>query len=238
GGPLPSSTFKMYNQLGIDFVQGYGLTETSPILTLNPTYAYKEASVGKVIPQTEMKILDPDEKDVGEIIVKGPMVMQGYYRNEEATKEIFTEDGWLKTGDVGFLDEDNYLMLTGRKKSLIVTEGGKNVFPEEIEDEFQLYDEIEQILVLGYQKNKKTKVEGIRALIFPADAYKEAVVKAHAEAAAAQVMQKRMEEIISEVNKRLVPYKRIEKVRLVNEAMEMTSTKMIKRFVVAEKYKD
>ncbi|MGM0431846.1 MAG: AMP-dependent synthetase/ligase [Spirochaetota bacterium] len=236
GGPLPSSTFRLYNQLGIDFVQGYGLTETSPILTLNPTYAYKEESVGKVLPETEMKILEPDERGVGEIIVKGPMVMKGYYRNKEATEEIFTEDGWLKTGDVGYLDHDNYLMLTGRKKSLIVTEGGKNVFPEEIEDEFQLYDEIEQILVLGYEKDKKTKVEGIRALIYPAEAYRDKVTADHSPEEAKQIMQQRMEEIIDEVNKRLTSYKRIEKVRLVDEPMEMTSTKKIKRFVVAQQY--
>ncbi len=238
GGPLPASTFKLYNQLGIDFVQGYGLTETSPILTLNPIYAYKESSVGKVIPQTELKIYQPDEQGIGEILVKGPMVMQGYYHNEEATKEIFTEDGWLRTGDVGYLDADNYLMLTGRKKSLIVTEGGKNVFPEEIEDEFQLFDEIDQILVLGYEKDPKTKVEGIRALIYPSDAYRDSVTSSSTGEKAAEIMQKRMEEIVDEVNKRLLPYKRIEKVGLVDKPMEMTSTKKIKRFKVAEEYKD
>lgn len=235
GGPLPASTFKMYNQLGIDFVQGYGLTETSPIVTLNPTFAYKEASVGKVLPQTQMKILDADEKGVGEIIISGPMVMQGYYNNKEATDEIFTEDRWLKTGDVGYLDADNYLMLTGRKKSLIVTEGGKNVFPEEIEDEFQLYDEIEQILVLGYVKDKKLKTEGIRALVYPADTYADSITESD-EQKKRELMQARFEQIIAEVNKRLVPYKRIEKVRIVDEPMEMTSTKKIKRYKVAGQY--
>ncbi len=238
GGPLPASTFKMYNELGIDFVQGYGLTETSPIVTLNPTYAYKEASVGKVIEQTQMKIIDADERGIGEIVIKGPMVMQGYYHNEEATKEIFTEDGWLKTGDVGYLDDDMYLMLTGRKKSLIVTEGGKNVFPEEIEDEFQLYDEIEQILVLGYVKDAKNKTEGIRALVYPADAYKDGLLKGHSEEETLRAMQSRMEEIIAEVNKRLMPYKRIERVRVIPEAMEMTSTKKIKRYKVAQLYQE
>ena len=130
GGPLPASTFKMFNQLGIDFVQGYGLTETSPIVALNPKEAYKEESVGKMIPGTETKILDPDENGCGEIAIKGSMVMQGYYNNDEATAEVFTEDGFFKTGDVGYLDSDNYLYLTGRAKSMIVTEGGKNVFPK------------------------------------------------------------------------------------------------------------
>ncbi len=232
GGPLPSSTFKLYNQLGIDFVQGYGLTETSPIVALNPVYAYKEISVGKVIPQTEMKIDKPDEHGIGEILIKGPMVMQGYYLNKEATDEIFTEDGWLRTGDVGYLDSENYLMLTGRMKSLIVTEGGKNVFPEEIEDLFQLYDEIEQILVIGYEKDKEQKIEGIKALFYPSDAYKESVDGDTA------VMQGRFEEIVSEVNRDLIGYKRIEKVQVVDEPMEMTSTKKIKRYLVAQLYND
>jgi long-chain acyl-CoA synthetase len=129
-------------------------------------------------------------------------------------------------------------MLTGRKKSLIVTEGGKNVFPEEIEDEFQLFDEIDQILVLGYEKDPKTKVEGIRALIYPSDAYRDSVTSSNTGEKAAEIMQKRMEEIVDEVNKRLLPYKRIEKVGLVDKPMEMTSTKKIKRFKVAEEYKD
>ena len=232
GGPLPASTFKMYNQLGIDFVQGYGLTETSPIVALNPVFAYKEISVGKVVPQTEMKILDPDDQGIGEILIKGPMVMQGYYQNKEATDEIFTEDGWLKTGDVGYLDSENYLMLTGRKKSLIVTEGGKNVFPEEIEDMFQLYDEIEQILIIGYMKDKAQKIEGIKALFYPTDAYRTSVKDDK------KVMQARFEEIVSEVNKELSSYKKIEKVMVLDEAMEMTSTKKIKRFKVAQLYND
>ncbi len=236
GGPLPASTFKMYNQLGIDFVQGYGLTEASPIVTLNPTYAYKENSVGKVLDRTDMKIIDADARGIGEIVVTGPMVMQGYYHNEEATKEVFTDDGWLKTGDVGYLDSDNYLMLTGRKKSLIVTEGGKNVFPEEIEDYFQLYDEIEQIMVLGYMKDAKSKAEGIRALIYPTEVYREGLLKDHTKQEVSRIMQNRVEEIIAEVNKHLLQYKRIERVNVVDKPLEMTSTKKIKRYKVAQLY--
>lgn len=238
GGPLPSSTFKLFNQLGIDFVQGYGLTETSPIITLNPIYAYKESSVGKIVPQTEMKILDPDSKGIGEIAVKGPMVMQGYYKNKKATAEILSEDGWLKTGDSGYIDNERYVYLTGRTKSLIVTEGGKNVFPEEIEDGFQLYDEIEQVLVIGYLLDKKTNSEGIRVLIYPTDAYREAVAEAHGEDGAAEVIEKRMSEIVSEVNKRNSGYKHITRIDVIDKAMPMTSTKKIKRFEVIKEYKD
>lgn len=226
GGPLAPSIFKQYNQLGIDFVQGYGLTETSPIITLNPIEHYKETSVGKVLPQVDMKILNPDEQGIGEIIVKGPMVMQGYYKMPEETKESFTEDGYLKTGDLGYLDSENYLYLTGRAKNLIVTEGGKNVFPEEIENEFQLYSEIEQILVRGYLIDAKMKVEGIEALVYPnLEAFKDEVGALKPKAAIKQ----RIEAIIAEVNQRLKPYQRIERITILDEPMEMTTTKKIIR---------
>ncbi|PKL10482.1 MAG: long-chain fatty acid--CoA ligase [Spirochaetae bacterium HGW-Spirochaetae-8] len=239
GGPLPSSTFKMFNQLGIDFVQGYGLTETSPIITLNPIYAYIETSVGKILPRTEMRLIDVDEKGIGEIVVRGPMVMQGYYKNKEATAEILSADGWLRTGDAGYIDADNYVYLTGRKKSLIVTEGGKNVFPEEIEDAFQLYDEIDQICVMGYLTDVKMKTEGIRALIHPAEKFVDEMAKKYADAATLYAeMEKHMKEVVDKVNKDLLPYKRISKVTVVSEPLEMTSTKKIKRYIVAEKYKD
>jgi len=229
GGPLAPSVFKQYNELGIDFIQGYGLTETSPILTLNPVEHYKETSVGKVLPQVQMKILDPDARGVGEIVVKGPMVMQGYYKMPEETKEVFTEDGWFKTGDLGYLDDENYLYLTGRAKNMIVTEGGKNVYPEEIENEFQLYGEVEQVLVRGYVADEKLKVEGIEALVFPnAEAFKS---PEGAEAPKAAVAS-RIEAIVAEVNQRLLPYQRIERTTILDEALEMTTTKKIKRTAV------
>ncbi len=238
GGPLPSSTFKLFNQLGIDFVQGYGLTETSPILTLNPVTAYREASVGLPLPRMEMKILDPDDRGIGEIAVRGPMVMQGYYKNKEATEEIMIGDGWLNTGDVGYQDRDGYVYLTGRKRSLIVTAGGKNVFPEEIEELFQLYEEVEQILVIGYELDKKEKTEGIQALVYPSEAYTDKVKESTADKEAAdKVIEGRVNEIIQEVNKVLPVYKKITRIHVLSEPMEMTTTKKIKRFKYAEMYK-
>jgi long-chain acyl-CoA synthetase len=236
GGPLPASTFKMFNELGIDFVQGYGLTETSPITHLNPTEAYIETSVGKKIPQTEVKIVSPDTEGNGIIYIKGPMVMQGYYNNQEATDEVLS-DGWLNTGDVGHQDAQGYLYLTGRAKNIIVTDGGKNVFPEEIEDHFQLYSEIDTICVLGYLVDKKTKSEGIRALVYPAEKYRDEMTKEHGDQAK-QKIEERIQHIISEVNKELQSYKKITRVTVVDEPLEMTSTKKVKRFVVAQKYKD
>jgi len=232
GGPLAPSVFRMYNQLGIDFVQGYGLTETSPIIALNPTEAYKEESVGKVLPGMEMRIIDKDDEGRGQIVVKGPMVMQGYYKNDEATRESF-RDGWLLTGDIGYLDDDDYLYLTGRAKNLIVTEGGKNVYPEEIENHFQLYTEVEQVLVRGYLLDKKEKSEGIEACIYPnkdwfeqdgaknGKVYDEAAIEAH------------IRKVVDEVNADMLPYQRIGKVTMLAEPLEMTTTKKVKRFVAA-----
>ena len=229
GGPLPSSTFQGFNELGLDFVQGYGLTETSPITHLNPIYAFKVESVGKNVALTEAKIVDADSEGNGVIYIKGPQVMKGYYKNQEATDEILDKDGWINTGDVGHIDSEGYLYLTGRAKSIIVTDGGKNVFPEEIEDKFQLYDDIEQICIIGYVKDKALKTEGIRAIIYPSKNVRETMKD--------DDIQKKMEGIISDVNKNLQAYKKISMVTVAKEPLEMTSTKKIKRFVVAKQYK-
>jgi len=225
GGPLAPSVFKKYNQLGIDFVQGYGLTETSPIIAINPIEQYKETSVGRTCPKVDMKILFPDERGIGEVIVKGPMVMLGYYNLPEETASAFTADGYLKTGDLGYMDSENYLYLTGRAKNVIVTEGGKNVYPEEIENEFQLYEEIEQILLRGYIQDTKMKSEGIEALVYPNPEYK----NEKGEAPSAEEVKTRIEKIISEVNQRLQPYQKISRTQILDKAMEMTTTKKIKR---------
>jgi long-chain acyl-CoA synthetase len=232
GGPLAPSVFRKYNQLGLDFVQGYGLTETSPIINLNPIEAYKEASVGRVVPRTEMKILDPDERGIGEVIVKGPMVMSGYYEMPEETAGVFTSDGFLKTGDVGYLDNENYLYLTGRAKNLIVTEGGKNVYPEEIENEFQLYEEIDQMLIRGYELDKKMKTEGIEALVYPNPEFPWSTAAGENVKPDRETVKDRIETIIAEVNQRLLPYQKIARAVILNERMEETTTKKIKRDAV------
>jgi len=225
GGPLAPSVFKKYNQLGIDFVQGYGLTETSPIIAINPIEQYKETSVGRTCPKVDMKILYPDERGIGEVIVKGPMVMMGYYNLPEETAASFTADGYLKTGDLGYMDSENYLYLTGRAKNVIVTEGGKNVYPEEIENEFQLYEEIEQILLRGYIQDTKMKSEGIEALVYPNPEFK----NEKGEPPTAEEVKIRIDKIISEVNQRLQPYQKISRTQILDKAMEMTTTKKIKR---------
>ncbi len=226
GGPLPASTFSRFNQMGIDFVQGYGLTETSPIVTLNPVDHYKETSVGKLLEQVVVKIVDADEHGRGEIAIKGPMVMQGYYKNPEETEKVLLKDGFLLTGDVGYLDSENYLYLTGRKKNMIVTEGGKNVYPEEIEDYFQLYEEVEQIMVKGYLLDQRMKTEGIEAFIYPPEEFTRGKTP--------EAVKARIDEVVAEVNKELHPYQRIHRVKVLSEPMEMTTTKKIKRFTVQD----
>jgi len=219
-GPLSPKVFKQFQQLGIDFIQGYGLTETSPILTLNPVSHFKVESVGMVFPLVEMKIADPDGNGIGEIRVKGPNITQGYYKDEENTKALFDEEGWLKTGDLGWLDKENYLYLKGRAKNLIVTEGGKNVYPEEIEDLFQLYTQVEQILIRGYQEKKSVPAELIEAVIYPnKEYYKEHSVD----------MNEDLDRVIKEVNQQVSGYKKITRLTILEEPMDMTSTKKIKR---------
>ncbi len=222
-GPLSPKVFKQYQQLGLDFIQGYGLTETSPILALNPISKFKIESVGKIFRLVDAKIIDADATGVGEIVVKGPNICQGYYKDEENTKKLFTEDGYLKTGDLGYLDKDNYLYLKGRAKNIIVTEGGKNVYPEEIEDLFQLHPQIDQILVRGYQEKKNVPAECIEAVIYPSEEYfKNKVEKIDVE----------IDEVIKTVNKELSGYKKIGKVTILDKPMVMTSTKKIKRNLI------
>jgi long-chain acyl-CoA synthetase len=231
GGPLAPKVFRRYNELGIDFVQGYGLTEASPIITLNPTDAFIITSVGKLLPFVEMKILDADASGVGEIAVRGPMVMMGYYKMPEETAEVLSPDGWLKTGDLGRLDENDYVYLEGRAKNMIVTDGGKNVYPEEIENRFQLFDEVEQVMVCGYVEDESTQSEGIEAMLFPnAEHFKgsgaEGVDWAAAEA--------RLGEVVEEVNKKLHPYQRISRITVLREKLEETTKKTVKRFAVSK----
>jgi len=132
GAPLPSEISINFSFMGIDFVEGYGLTETAPVLCVNPSEKVKFGSVGPPLANVEMKIHEPDPNGVGEIIVRGPMVTPGYLDNPEETARLI-RDGWLHTGDIGRIDDDGYLFISGRKKNLIVSAAGKNIYPEEID---------------------------------------------------------------------------------------------------------
>ncbi|PKL14435.1 MAG: long-chain fatty acid--CoA ligase [Spirochaetae bacterium HGW-Spirochaetae-8] len=223
GGPLSPKTFHKYQQLGIDFIQGYGLTETAPILTLNPISRFKITSVGKVFPLVEMRIADQDLLGVGEVQVKGPNICKGYYNDKPNTEALFTKDGFMHTGDLGFLDKDNYLYLKGRAKNLIVTEGGKNVYPEEIEDAFQLFNQIDQVMVRGYLEKRSERAEGIEALIYPNAEYYKQLGYSPAQ------IETDLQEVVSEVNRKMVAYKKVSKLTVLAKPMAMTSTKKIQR---------
>ncbi len=231
GGPLAASVFRQFNELGIDFVQGYGLTETSPIVALNPKDRFKIESVGQYfVGHMEMKILEPNEDGVGEVAIRGPMVMQGYYKMDEETKAVLDADGWFKTGDLGRLDSEGYLYLAGRAKNMIVTDGGKNVYPEEIENAFQLhYDDIEQITVKGYIVDKSLKTEGIEALIYPADGLFARLGLMRGAPGADDDAREELESIVERVNRGLQPYQRISKVTVLQEPLEMTTKRTVKR---------
>ncbi len=230
GGPLASSVFKAYNAAGIDFIQGYGLTETAPIIALNPREHFKIKSVGRDFsPWEEMKILNPDKDGIGEIAIKGPMVMKGYYNMPEETAKIMTEDGFLKTGDIGKMDDEHYLILCGREKNLIVTSGGKNVYPEEIEDSFQLYDDIEQITVKGYKTEKDGISEEIEAMIYPSDDIYNRLKVSRTDALSDAAVKAEITKSVDKVNKTLQPYARITKITILQKPLEMTTTRKVKR---------
>jgi len=144
GGPLGERLTHFYNGVGVKVLEGYGLTETSPVLTVNRLGAWKPGTVGQALMGTSIRIA-PD----GEILAKGPQVFQGYWHNEQATSETFDADGWFKSGDIGDLDDDGYLRITGRKKELIVTAAGKNVAPAPLEDRIRAHALISQAVVVG-----------------------------------------------------------------------------------------
>ena len=245
GGPLAKGVFKQYQAMGIDFIQGYGLTETSPIITLNPMDHFNIQCVGRDFsPYEEMKVVDREDDtktlktgEVGEICVKGPMVMQGYYNMPEETKAMFTPDGFLKTGDLGWMDKEHYVMLCGRAKNLIVTSGGKNVYPEEIEDAFQLCDDIAQITCRGYYKDGDETSEEIEVLIYPSDdLYKRLGCERNNDFVQDEVYDT-IKAAVSKVNKSLQSYEQISKITLLKEPLELTPSNKVKRNFVPKFFK-
>ncbi len=157
GGPLSVSDAEFFLGMGIRILEGYGLTETTPVVTGNRPAFIKPGTVGPPVKDTEIKIAEN-----GEILIKGPQVMKGYYKNEEATKEAFTDDGFFKSGDTGVIDEDGYLKITGRLKDILITSGGKNISPQNIENSLQASTFIEQVAVIGDSRKY------LSALIVPA----------------------------------------------------------------------
>jgi long-chain acyl-CoA synthetase len=149
GGALSPKTADFFDSFGFNIVHGYGMSENAPLITVNTPHHKRNESVGLPVSYTEVKIIDEGPDGIGEITCKSPSIMLGYFENDEATKEVITEDGWLLTGDLGCIDEDGYVHIRGRKKNLIVGSGGKNIYPEEVEAHFSNSRAISETLIVG-----------------------------------------------------------------------------------------
>jgi len=228
---LPLWVSKKFEKWGFPLIQGYGLTETSPVVSVNPPNAPKNESVGLPLLGLEAKILNPGEKGIGEIAIKGPSVFKGFWKNEEATAEVF-EGEWFKTGDIGFIDSEGYLYITGRKKSVIVTKGGKNIYPEEIETYLSESPLIEENLVV-YQINPNTQSEELVAIIYPN--YEELDIYCEKHKIKEKDPHKILTAIVKKMNEDLTDFKRIRRVKIRDEEFPKTTTRKIKRYLFEEK---
>lgn len=217
GAPLDSCYVKEFRSLGIQVLNGYGITECAPVLSVNRNHYWRDGSVGQIVPQISVRIYAPDTNGIGEIQVKGENVMMGYYHNDEATQEAFI-DGWYRTGDLGYIDRDGFLFITGRVKNLIILANGENVSPEELE---QLIERIPEVAeVVAYEEDK-----AITAEIFPDE-----------DAGPADQVRKKIEEQVKALNATLPNHKKIHKIKFRNAEFEKTATKKIKRYQVGQQH--
>ncbi|PLX91716.1 MAG: AMP-dependent synthetase [Desulfuromonas sp.] len=230
GAALDPAVAAQFKELDIRIYQGYGITETSPVITAEQPGRMRLGTVGKPLPSVQVKILAPNDEGVGEIICKGPNVMKGYYKNQEATDEVLT-DGWYHTGDMGKIDADGYLTICGRVKNLIVTPNGKNVYPEEIENELLNSPYIQEVMVYGHKVSPTA--EEVHAQIYP----DQEMIDSYAQENGSYPLEhKAVENLIrSEVlriGKELADYKRVKRFTLREDEFPKTTTRKIKRFVV------
>lgn len=210
GAPIDQRYIKGFDDLGITVINGYGITECSPIVTINRNKWIRYGSVGQPIPTVSVKIHAPNEYGEGEILVKGDIVMLGYYNDPEATDAVMI-DGWFNTGDIGTMDADGFLYITGRKKNLILLENGKNVYPEELEALISQLEHVTEVLV--YEEGGLITAEIYTEEQEHKDAVKDAIKKE-----------------VQQLNKTLAHYKQIRKIKFRAVEFEKTTTKKIKRF--------
>lgn len=217
---------------GIEAVQGYGLTECAPIAALNRDCNYRDAAAGLPLPGVDIKINNPDENGIGEILIRGKNVMMGYYNNPEATAEVI-KDGWFYSGDYGYIDKDGFVYITGRKKNVIVTKNGKNIFPEEIETYLNRAPIVAESMVYGIDMPDGDVQIAVQVL-----PDFEVAKNILGEAYTKEQLQKAVEEAVKGVNDSLQGYKRVAKVIVREEDFEKTTTKKIKRHVEMQKIKE
>jgi len=233
GAALTEKVARGLELLAIPIIQGYGLTETAPVISVSPLEKPKNKSVGKPIPGVEVKIHEPDANGVGEIIVRGPNVMLGYYKNKKATDEILKND-WLYTGDLGWIDDEGYLYITGRKKSIIVTQTGKNIYPEELEEKLIKSQWVKEVLVVP-RIDPDTKKESIFALIFPDYELLEQYSISSDVTLSEEDVQSIFKDEIKKINEALPVYKKIIQFEIREEEFPKTTTHKIKRHLFVER---
>ena len=224
GAALRPELVEIFQAIGVEICQGYGITECAPLISVVPFGVYNPKSCGLVSDSIQVFIDKENSTDeFGEIVVKGPNVMLGYYKNEQATKEVLSPKGWFYTGDYGYVDSNNYLYITGRKKNIIVLQDGKNVFPEEIEEYLAAIPHVKESVVVGRQKENDLC---ITAIIYPDFEYTASIgLKTNEEVYNA------IRDQINAMNRKLVGYKRVMSVEFINNEFEKTPSKKIKRFL-------
>lgn len=220
--PIDPEILKGLQDLGIRAIQGYGLTETAPVVSIENDFAERAGSTGKAISNVEIKVVDKDENGIGEILVKGPNVMLGYYQMEEATKEAI-QDGWYHTGDLGYLDKDGFLYITGRKKNVIVQKNGKNIFPEELETLINHIPFVKESIVYG-RPTWDDDLDICVKIVYDKDEIK----AVHGYKSEEDIL-KDMKEAVSKINENMPPYKHIRDVIVTSEELIKTTTAKVKR---------
>ena len=231
--PIDKKIGKWVQDIGIEFLQGYGLTETAPIAALTPECDPRVGSVGLPVNCAQIKIHNPNENGEGEIWIKSQTLMLGYYEDEEATKEV-VHDGWFNSGDIGYQDKDGYVYVTGRSKNVIVTQNGKNIYPEEIELLLSKIPEIQECMVYGKE------VEGEKELIISVKVIPnmEEIENLHGKDLSEEGIHKIIWNKIKEVNKGLTSYKAIKNLEIKHDEFAKTTTMKIKRYVELQKDKE
>ncbi|MBO4459505.1 MAG: AMP-binding protein [Clostridiales bacterium] len=226
GAPVNPEILTFFQDMGFLCVQGYGLTECAPILALNRDIAFKNQAAGLPLPGCDVKILNPDEDGIGEFIAKGDNVFMGYYKDPENTSAALDADGYYHTGDLGYIDEDHFCIITGRKKNVIIAKNGKNVFPEEIEYLLSLSPYVCESVISGVEDEARDDII-IKATIFPE---MEEVTAKLGEDPTEDAITELLKEVVSETNEKLPNYKKIKKVELRMTEFEKNTSKKIKRY--------
>ncbi len=224
GAALDPETEKGFNELGVATYQGYGLTESSPVIAAEDDKYRRLGSIGKAFPSLDVKIVEPNEEGVGELVAKGPSIMIGYYNNEEATQETIDEEGWLHTGDLARIDKDGYIFISGRKKFVIVLKNGKNIYPEELETLLNKIEGIKESFVYG-----KPEEDGDYKICSKI-VYDEEIVQEVFGTAEEEKLKELIWQEVKKVNKTMPAYKYIREISITKEDLIKTTTQKIKRF--------